>query len=121
MSTGPLEALLELVSHVRVLDHRPGSLKLRFRLGGVAVLGGTDLEALAREVPGMRRTRVNLLTRTLSIDYDPERIGYDLGGSILSLHEQPANRPVVLKRLGEVLAGSEEEPASQRMSRREDG
>jgi hypothetical protein len=108
MSTEPLEALLELVPHVRVLDHRPGSLKLRFLLGALTARGGTDLTALAREVPGILRTRVNLLSRTLSIDYDPDRIGYDVWESILSLAKQPENRPLVLKRLGEVVAGGDE-------------
>jgi len=120
MSTEPLEALLELVQHVRVLEHRPGSLRLRFRLGGVAALGGTDLEALARDVPGILRTRVDLLTRTLRVDYDPECIPYHLWQSILSLREQPQNRPLVLKRLGEVVAGATTGPEPCRVSRRED-
>ena len=120
MSTGPLEALLELVSHVRVLDHRPGSLKLRFRLGAVAALSGTGLDSLARSVPGILETRVNPFTRTLRIDYDPECIPYDLWESILSLREQPQNRPLVLKRLGEVVAGGTTGPEPCRVSRRED-
>ena len=99
MSTEPLEALLKLVPRVRLLDRRPGSLKLRFGLGASA-LSGAGRDSLARSVPGILGTRVNPFTRTLRIEYDPECIPHDWWKSILSLRGQPENRPKVSEASG---------------------
>lgn len=74
MTAGPLDALLDLVPHPRVLEHRTGGLQPRFRLSRLMAFEGVGIEEMGRAVPGVLATRVGLLTRTLRIDHDPKRI-----------------------------------------------
>jgi hypothetical protein len=103
MATDPLEALLDLVPYVRVLDHRPGNLHLRFRLSGLAAFERAGLDELASAVPGIVNIRASLFRRALGIEYDPERIPFDLWEEILSLHDRPDRRAHVLERLRELV------------------
>lgn len=104
MTADPLEALLDLVPCVHVLEHRPGHLQLRFSLSSLAMLDRALLNELAHAVPGIVGSRANLFRRILHIEYDPEQIGFDVWEEILSLHEQPEKRADILERL-RVLVG----------------
>lgn len=99
MADDPLEALLDLVPSVQLLEHSPGNLRLRFRLSSLAMVDRALFDTLSRAVPGILHTRASLFRRTLSIDYDPDRIGFDVWEEILSLHEHPEKRADVLNRL----------------------
>ena len=98
-----LELLFDLVSHVTVLDHKPGELQLKFSL---SILSGPDpsgVKRLIRAMPGIVDTRINLLARTLTIDYDPNLIGYELWDSVFEVKQNPEKKAEVVKQLTEVL------------------
>jgi len=103
MVSDPLEALFDLVPFVRMLDHRPGDLRLRFRLSAIARIDRAALAALARTLPGILDTQASLLSRTLRIQYDPERIEADVWEDLLALGDRPEQKDALLKRLEAVV------------------
>lgn len=119
MSTEPLEALLQLVPHMGVLNHRPGSLKLGFRLGRAAAHSGTGLNSRPHSVPGILGTRVNLFNPAHRLRPGVHPIPF-VGVNPLPLRASREPAPG-LKNLGDVVARAAENPDPKRMSPREDG
>ncbi|HID29181.1 MAG TPA: hypothetical protein EYP19_04165 [Desulfobacterales bacterium] len=95
--------LLELASHAEISDHVPGTIKLRLLWSGLPVLNGIDFDALMNFVPGVLETRVRLLSRRVVIEYDEDRLPYDLWESMGQLKEKPQLAGSLRARLEEVL------------------
>ena len=95
--------LVYLAPHTEIAHHTPGSIKLRLLWSGLAILDGIDLEAFIRAVPGILETRVRLLSRTVVIDYDQDRLQYNLWELLGQLKEAPQLEGSLRARLAEVL------------------
>lgn len=84
-----VNVLLDLAPHTEIAHHVPGSIKLRLLWSGLPVFNGIDFEALMDAVPGVLETRVRLISRTVVIDYDPDRLPHGLWELVGKLKEEP--------------------------------
>jgi hypothetical protein len=66
------------------------------------VFNGIDFETLMNSVPGILETRIRLLSRTVVIDYDQDRLPYDLWELVGQLKEEPQLAGTLLARLENV-------------------
>ncbi len=71
------DLMLGIRSHIRIGSHVPGRLKLKFGLGVIAnpkVMEYVRVNGfgppVGREMPGVKRTRFNPLTRCMIMEYD---------------------------------------------------
>jgi len=97
-----VNSLLDLAPHTEIAHHVPGSIKLRLLWSGLPVFNRIDFEALMNSVPGILETRVRLISRTVVIDYDPDRFPHGLWELVGRLKEEPQLAGTVLARLEEV-------------------
>jgi hypothetical protein len=96
------DILVDLAPHTEIAHHVPGNIKLRLGWAGLSLLDGIDLEAFMHSVPGILETRVRLLSRTVDIDYDPDRLPYELWELVGKLKEEPERADTLRARLEEV-------------------
>lgn len=69
-----LSWLLEARQYLRILEHRPGRIVLRFSpavLGAVPELAGQSAETLWRGIKGIEGLRISVWRRAITLDYDP--------------------------------------------------
>jgi hypothetical protein len=101
-----IELLIELVPHIKIVEHRPGELKLKFSL---SILSGTDISGINEIVEvlkGIVDTRINLLARSIEISYDPGRISYDLWESLFKVNAHPEQKEEVIDQLKDILGNA---------------
>ncbi|MBI5441199.1 MAG: cation transporter [Deltaproteobacteria bacterium] len=98
-----IETVLGLAPHVEIAHHIPGRIRLRIRGGAAELAGRVDVERAASFLPGVRSIRLNLLARSIVIEYDPARIAPDLWEQVATLHRHPETAPAVAARLEELL------------------
>jgi hypothetical protein len=98
-----VNTLLDLAPHTEIAHHVPGSIKLRLLFSGLPIFNEIDFEALTKAVPGILDTRVRLLARTVLIEYDPDRLPYDLWELMGALKDDPGLAENLRARLDEAL------------------
>ena len=89
--------LLEARRHLKIAQHDPGHIILRFSpaiLGCVPQLAGGDAEALWRGVKGIEAMRINVWKRSIVLDYDPSVIATSVWSDLLE-----GDDPVARQRL----------------------
>lgn len=95
-----IELLFDLIPHTRLTEHVPGRIQFKFKLSALGVLQGVNLKTLANFIPpGILNTQTKLLSRTVIIDYDTDRLPYELLESLFQLREEPHKKPWVTERL----------------------
>ena len=95
--------LQRLIPHTEVLKHAHGKLILGIKMSALNVIKGVDLEAVVKSIPGILETRMKLLSRSVSVTYDPEILPYDLMDSIFHLKENPDQKSQVFNHLVQVM------------------
>lgn len=106
-NTERIELLFDLAPHVRILDHKPGELRLKFSL---SIMSGPDLTGIKNLIdtmPGIRDFKVNLLARNIHLLYDPEVLDVQLWESLFEVEEKPGKRAEIADQLREILKSAE--------------
>ncbi len=81
--------LLLLARHADIVHHIPGRIRLRLSPSVVKVAGDVDLDQLVRCLPGIIKTRINVIVGSVVIEYDCNRLSPDLWESIVKCKDDP--------------------------------
>lgn len=77
--------LADLRKFLKVADHTPGRLRLKVDLAVLRHPAAAQLRALTPETwPGLRGTRFDVFTSTLTLDYDPAVLPGELFEELLA-------------------------------------
>ncbi|MFP3869752.1 MAG: hypothetical protein ACLFVT_02575 [Syntrophobacteria bacterium] len=98
-----IDILLGLAPHTRLCRHTPGQITLQLMVTGRDAFDGADLDELLQGIPGIRTAKIRLLSRSVVITYDQERVPSDLWESWLQLREEPHRALEVRARLESIL------------------
>jgi hypothetical protein len=101
-----IDILLDLAPHTRLCRHTPGEITVQLALTGLDAFDGADLQELVHAIPAIRDVQTRLLSRSVVITYDQERLPPDLWESLLRLREEPHRAVEVRARLQSALSGN---------------
>lgn len=87
-----LTILADLWEYLTVERHVPGRLSLKVDLGVRNHPRAADLSGAASGVDAIRKTRLNIFTRVLTVDYDTERLPFDLLQNLLTCPDRETMR-----------------------------
>ena len=99
-----VDDLLGLAPHVNLVSHVPGRIVFKVRASVLRSPSLTSIEGLAERMPGIVDTRLKLLARTVTIDYDPAVLPPELWDELAALKEHPDGRDAFRSHLEELLA-----------------
>lgn len=82
------QTLVSLAPTIGIAHHVPGRIRLKLSPGaalpkGLALPPGEALRAAFLNIPGVNGLRLNLLARSCTIEYDPQRIAPDAWEDLL--------------------------------------
>ncbi len=92
-------AVMRIAPHKEITHHIPGRIRLKILPSGVDNVRDLDLEGLVARIPGVLDLRVNILARSIMIEYDRNRLPYDLWESLNRVKEHPETGPELIERL----------------------
>ncbi len=84
-----ISSLLLLARHVNIVHHIPGRIRLRLQPSILKVAGDLDIEKLADSLPGILRTRVNMIVGSVTIEYNSSQLSPDLWESMIGCNGDP--------------------------------
>jgi len=99
-----IAGLLSIVPHAVIAHHIPGRIRLKISLEGVKALNGRMNADDPLRIPGILSTRINRFARSIIIDYDDQKIPYDIWERLGHIKERPEEAADVVKQLRAVLA-----------------
>jgi hypothetical protein len=67
-----------------VLSHKPGRIIFKLSFRALGMMQDAQLHGLAESVPGIRKAKTNLLSRSVDIHYDHDQLPYDLWSHFLN-------------------------------------
>jgi hypothetical protein len=100
-----IELILRLTPYLKIANHIPGRIKIRFMLTGLSIIENVDLNNLVGSIPGILRTHVLFLFQCIIIEYDSERFPCDLWETLLQLQDNPGLIPYVRSCLQQLFNG----------------
>ncbi len=109
-----MDGLLRIAPHVRIAHHLPGRIRLKISLEGVKALNGKFSTEEPIRIPGILGTRINTFARSMIIDYDDEKIPYELWERLGRIGKGPGNAKSVVRDLRRIVSG--EDPAGDNTS-----
>jgi hypothetical protein len=68
-------------------------------LSGLPLINRIDLNTLEQSIPGILCIKTNLLSRSLTITYDHDKLPFSIFEDLLNLKENPENESQVLDSL----------------------
>jgi len=81
--------LADLRKFLKIADHTPGRLRLKVDLAVLRHPSAAQLRALSPETwPGLRGTRFDVFTSTLTLDYDPAVLPGELFEELLAAPDE---------------------------------
>jgi hypothetical protein len=95
--------LLRLMPHLEVAHHVPGRIRLRILLSGLRAVQDVDLQSLVLTIPGVLCFRVNTCARSVVIEYDQQKLPYELWETVKQLKSRPELAPQFVNRLSGLL------------------
>ena len=90
-------ALAELSSHLTVERHSPGRLRLKLGSGARKHPAASRLQKSGREASGIRKTRLNVFTSVLTVEYDTQQLPFELLDALLRCSSQEQAHQVALQ------------------------
>lgn len=97
-----IEDLIRLAPHTEVVHHIPGRVRIKILPSGFRMAQDMDMDAMIQQIPGISQIRVNPVARSLVIEYDKNRLPYDLWEKMRQLRQQPELEMEVRARLQNV-------------------
>jgi hypothetical protein len=95
--------LLLLARHASIVHHIPGRIRLRLSPSVVNVLDKVSVDQLMNRIPGIIKTRVNMIVGSVVIEYDHHRLSPDLWESIKRYDGDPDEASEIEGRLAALL------------------
>ena len=103
LSDAVIHLLLDLVPHTRISKHIPGKITIQFSFSVLSILKNANLKNLAHPVPGIRKARTSLWRRSAVIEYDENRIPFNVWEDLVRYDHDPAQRIIVTSQLRKIL------------------
>jgi hypothetical protein len=82
-------ALVTLAPHTRIAHHQPGRIRLKFLPSILQLANGREIETLVACIPGILEYRVNPLAKSIVINYDQQRLPYEVWVLLGQTHIRP--------------------------------
>ncbi|MGD9106906.1 MAG: hypothetical protein PVJ50_08350 [Desulfobacterales bacterium] len=101
-----VDIIFNLVPHLKVLKHEPGRITFQLSFSGFVILQDAELRHIGKAIPGIRKAKTSLLSRSVDIHYDHEQLPYDLWESLLELQQRPERTSHVRTRLSSIFENS---------------
>jgi hypothetical protein len=98
-----ISVLLHLAPHIRISHHEPGRIKLKLDFSALRLMGDHDLANRMRAIPGILHSRTQLLSRSVVVDYDEEKLPFELWETLGRLRDNPQNTGRMRAMLAEAL------------------
>ena len=105
-----IEGLLKIAPHATISSHVPGRIRLKISMEGVKALNGKVNGENPIRIPGIISTRINTFARSIIIEYDDQRIPYELWERLGHIRNHPGEAQGVVKDLRRFFSG--EDPAT---------
>jgi len=99
-----IHSLLRLAPHARVLRHTPGNIRLQISMTGLGLLNMQEIKSLGDKLEGILSITPRLLSRSVDIEYDPDRLPYDFWESLITAGSNPQEREHVMESIRGILA-----------------
>ena len=99
-----VEDIVRIAPYAEIAHHLPGRIRLTIKLSGLGLVREIDLPAVLQNLPGVLSLRVNALARSVVIDYDPNRLPFDLWEHLVLIGCKPELEESVRERLLAVTA-----------------
>jgi hypothetical protein len=93
------QAIICLAPHEEIAHHVPGRIRLKILPSGLEAAKSINVQNMIESIPGVLVTRLNFLARSLVIEYDKDRLPYDLWESLGQLRNHPELTQEVAERL----------------------
>jgi hypothetical protein len=100
-----IDSLVSLAKIAKKTEHQPGKIILEISNTQIpkliSMMGGVNIEEEVKSIPGYTNHKIKpgLLKTSLEIDYDPEKIPYDLWESLMEISNAPQAVAAVTDRL----------------------
>ncbi len=94
-----VQLIVRLAPHQEIVHHVPGRIRLKLRLSGLDVMEDMDVQGMVGSIPGVLTTRINSMARSVIVEYDGNRLPFDLWESLGQLRENPELETEVSERL----------------------
>lgn len=94
-----IHLLVTLAPHTRIAHHQPGRIRLKISPSALGIINSTDLGGMVAAIPGVLDYRVNLSARSIVINYDRERLPYDVWVLLARVGPQPELKAQATARL----------------------
>lgn len=85
-----------------VVHHIPGRVRIKILPSGFRMAQDMDMDAMIQQIPGISQIRVNPVARSLVIEYDKNRLPYDLWEKMRQLRHNPRVEMEIRARLQDV-------------------
>ena len=95
--------LLILGKHARIIHHTPGRIRFRVSPSIERAAGKVDFDRLIKSIPGVIKTRINVIVGAVVIEYDPKRLSPELWESIAGCNGDPGGSSELEERLTRIL------------------
>ncbi|MDR3554732.1 MAG: hypothetical protein P4L55_08250 [Syntrophobacteraceae bacterium] len=97
--------LLILGKHARIVHHIPGRIRFRVSPSIERAASRVDFDRLMKSIPGVLKTRINVIVGTVVIEYDPQRLLPDMWELIAGCSGDPEASAQLEARLTSILEG----------------
>ena len=94
-----IDDLMVLAPHLEIAHHIPGRVRLAILPSGVEIVQKTGLNDMIGSIPGITKMRINAFARSIVIEYDREKLPYDLWESLPGLLKRPDHAAEIRNRL----------------------
>ena len=101
-----VDIIFNLIPHLKLLNHQPGRITFKLSLSVLGILQDSELRHLGQAIPGIRKAKTSLLSRSVDIHYDHEQLPYDLWESLIELQHRPEQTSHVRTRLSNIFENS---------------
>ncbi len=99
-----IDTVVRLLPHVEIAHHIPGRIRLRVLPSGYWLAQQGDIGEAVQEIPGVHSIRVNTAARSITIEYDREKVPRELWEKIEQLKDRPELGEEIAAQLRELVA-----------------
>ena len=94
-----IQDLIDIAPYAEIAHHIPGRIRLKMSISGLKVLYEKDIRYTLDHVPGVFSTRVNPSALSAVIEYDQEKLPYELWTGLVESGRKPELAAEVVERL----------------------
>ncbi|NLI34399.1 MAG: hypothetical protein GX422_16685 [Deltaproteobacteria bacterium] len=100
-----VDDFMTLLPHLDVVHHVPGRIRLKLRFSGLQAFRKMDVNGIVSRIPGVVGFRVNVVARSVVVDYDDKVLPFELWQKMDRFKELPELESEVRSELGFLLRG----------------